>query len=147
MAARRPTVVSHEQSLEHSLATERAVLAELVTALESEYALARGEPTLEDLELAHRERRRIALRLLECRQRRQGFGARESGADPDLWNALRQDAMRCRDLNERVGALVVARLHHLSGLLTVLGATQRSLNYAADAQLDRRARPTLTARA
>jgi flagellar biosynthesis/type III secretory pathway chaperone len=139
--------VSHAASFKDSIAAELAVMAELAAVLESEYALTRGEPTLEELELAHRERRRLSLRLLDCRQRRLDFEALQSAADADLWNALRQAAIRCRDLNERVGALVAARLHHLNGLLTVLGGTQRSLNYAADARIDRRAHPTLTARA
>lgn len=146
MASCGDSAVSDGLSFKESLAAERAVMAELATALEVEYALARGEPTLEELELASRQRRRLSLRLLECRQRRQGFDPRDPGTAADLWRELLQEATRCRDLNERVGALVAARLHQLSGLLTVLGGTQRALRYAADAQIDRRPRPSLTAR-
>ena len=146
MAARSGFAVTDGAAFKDYLATERVVMAELAAALESEYALARGEPTLEELELACRQRRRLSLRLLECRQRRRDFDPQQPGAAADLWRALQADARHCRALNERVGALVAARLHQLSGLLSVLGGPQNALRYAADAQVDRRPQSTLTAR-
>lgn len=121
--------------LAECLAAERTVLAELAESLNDDLALVRESPTVERLEAACERRHRIAHRLLELRERRRGANPTSSNDTEQLWIDLKLEAQRCRDLNERVGAFVAARIHTVGGMLGALDGGRRALRYDANARV------------
>ena len=129
-------VAEHMRDL---LGQESVLLSELEALLEQESAALRADD-LEDIEHAGRERQRCvdALmsidteRRLACRMMGLGEDSRQfeqlldqcdhTGALKSRWHAGLEIAARCKDRNERNGAVVAAKLRRVEALLmTVRG--------------------------
>lgn len=125
------------ESLEKLIAAEADALARLEQVLESEH----GVISTNDIDALERtgdarqacftelariqDERHSLCRMLDVAQDAQGLERLLSWCDPSLslqrrWAACADTAQRCRDWNEKNGALVAARLQRVEGMLNVL---------------------------
>jgi flagellar biosynthesis/type III secretory pathway chaperone len=132
--------------LSRLLDEESTTLRDLVALLEREHELLVANRSAEALEDACEARQICMGTLLRVQDERRGLlrllGQSDSSAaldelltrcDPggDLktrWAATLADARRCRDLNDRNGALVNARMRRVEGLLNVLTGERATPN-------------------
>jgi flagella synthesis protein FlgN len=122
---------------------ERARLGELESLLASEHEILATQSSVEALESACAARQDCMGRLLRIQDERRallaaaGHGADAaaiatfldrhdpSGAVRAAWGECAELAQRCRDLNDRNGALVGARMRRVEGMLGVLTGQSR----------------------
>ena len=125
------------EALASLLATEVSTLAELAVLLEREHGLLAAND-VDTLETVMAERQITVGKLLQAEEERRqlcrshGRGTDAAGVhqlmgwcDPrgtlkSQWAECAVGAARCRDLNDRNGALVIARMKRVETLLTVL---------------------------
>ncbi len=126
------------------MSEEAATLQELETLLSREHQILQQNQHAEALEdacaarqicmgtlLRIQEERRGLLRALGLRNEPQGIGALLDYCDADTalrsrWAAVAGAAQRCRDLNDRNGALVQSRIRRVEGMLEILTGSPRS---------------------
>jgi flagella synthesis protein FlgN len=125
------------EALASILSTEAAALAELAGLLEREHSLLE-ENDVDTLERVMEERQESVGRLLRAEDERKNL-CRMHGREPDAvgsgqlmawcdprgtlrsqWAACANGAARCRELNDRNGALVMARMKRVETLLGAL---------------------------
>jgi flagellar biosynthesis/type III secretory pathway chaperone len=135
------------EALASILATEVAQLAELASLLEREHEVLVAND-IEALEALMAQRGMATSRLLDAEEERRnlcrmhGRGVDGAGVmqlmvwcDPRgtlkaRWEECAQGATRCRELNDRNGALVMARMKRVETLLTTLtGQAQEAPTY------------------
>lgn len=135
------------EALASILATETAALTELAGLLEREYSLLEAND-VDTLERVMEERQESVGRLLRTEDERKtlcrmhGREADAAGSeqlmtwcDPrgtlrSAWAQCASGAARCRELNDRNGALVMARMKRVETLLNVLtGNSQEAPTY------------------
>jgi flagellar biosynthesis/type III secretory pathway chaperone len=146
---------------------ESKTLAELAVLLEHEHDLLARSGSVEALEdacearqicmgtlLRIQDERRGLLRLLGLPDAPASFDALLAGCDADgtlrrRWTATLDQARLCRELNDRNGALVSAKMRRVQGLLHVLtGQPAAPSLYEAQGRVARnRIEPTLSTRA
>lgn len=143
------------QHFEQLLKDESGNLEKLEKLLSQEHELL-GSSDVEALDRAGNARQACIAELLRIEDERRsmcrmlGFPADLSGlqrllqwCDPTnglypRWTACMQQASRCRQLNERNGALVTAKLKRVEGLLGVLtGRDRNTPTYSAQGNLAR----------
>jgi flagellar biosynthesis/type III secretory pathway chaperone len=150
--------------VERLMNEEARTLAELETLLAREHQILLQSRQVEALEdacaarqicmgtlLRIQEERRALLRLLGLRAEPQGVGAllEYCGADAALhssWARIADVATRCRELNDRNGALVQSRIRRVEGLLGILTSeAPRTRVYDRDGAVPMAAAPRLIA--
>ena len=134
-------------ALESLLSTEVATLTELAGLLDREHRLLVAND-VENLEIAMEQRQLSVGTLLRAEEERRdlcrmhgrgidaaGVGQLMAWCDPRgtlkaRWEECAQGAARCRELNDRNGALVMARMKRVESMLTVLtGQPQEAPSY------------------
>lgn len=127
---------------------ERTRLGELETLLAAEHEILAAQTSVEALEAACASRQECMGRLLRIQDERRALLAAAghaadassiaafldahdpSGAVREAWGDCAELAQRCRDLNDRNGALVGARMRRVEGMLGVLtGQTRETQVY------------------
>ncbi len=140
-------VTACREALASLLSIEVTSLAELATLLDREHGLLVAND-VETLETVMAERQLAVGRLLSAEEERRdlcrmhGRGVDAAGihklmawCDPHgtlkaRWEECAKGAARCRELNDRNGALVMARMRRVESLLTVLtGQPQNAPTY------------------
>lgn len=128
------------EALASILSTEAAALTELAGLLEREHSLLEAND-VDSLERVMEERQETVGRLLRAEDERKNL-CRMHGRDPDAvgseqlmawcdprgtlrsqWAKCADGAARCRELNDRNGALVMARMKRVETLLGALTGT------------------------
>lgn len=150
--------------VERLMSEEARTLEELEALLTREHQILLQSRQVEALEdacaarqicmgtlLRIQEERRALLRLLGLRAEPQGVGALLDycGADAALrsnWGRIADVATRCRELNDRNGALVQSRIRRVEGLLGILTSdAPRTRVYDRDGAVPVAAGPRLLA--
>lgn len=146
---------------------ESATLAELAELLEREHAVLAKNGSIDELEEACEARQICMGTLLRIEDERRGilrlFGLPDAPSSLDAllgncdadgslrrrWTATLDQARRCRELNDRNGALVGARMRRIEGLLDVLtGQRSAPMLYGPRGRMARdRLDPALSTRA
>lgn len=135
-------VSSCREALASILSTEISALTELAGLLDREHALLVAND-VETLEVVMEERQASVGRLMRAEEERRTL-CRMHGREPDAagieqlmawcdprgtlktnWAECAKGAARCRELNDRNGALVVARMKRVETLLNVLTGEPR----------------------
>jgi flagellar biosynthesis protein FlgN len=139
--------VACREALASILSTEVAALTELAGLLDREHSLLAAND-VDTLERVMEERQETVGRLLRAEDERKNL-CRMHGREPDAvgseqlmawcdphgtlrpqWAQCASGAARCRELNDRNGALVVARMKRVETLLGVLtGNAQETPTY------------------
>ncbi|MEJ1961967.1 MAG: flagellar protein FlgN [Gammaproteobacteria bacterium] len=140
-------VTTCREALASLLSTEVSSLAELATLLDREHELLVAND-VDTLEAVMAERQLSVGRLLRAEEERRdlcrmhgravdaaGIQQLMAWCDPNgtlkpRWEECAKGATRCRELNDRNGALVMARMRRVESLLTVLtGQPQNAPTY------------------
>ncbi len=135
-----PTQV--REKLGNLIKDENVALTELSTLLDREHGFLEANDVT-SLESATRERQRCVARIFRVDEERRAL-CRDMGRDVDLkgledllrwcdprglladsWAQCSEAAARCRNLNDRNGALVAARLKHVQARLGTLISSRR----------------------
>lgn len=146
----KPDTKSCREQVAALLRDEERHLTRLANLLEQEFAAvksnnldeldsrgaARAEATGQLLRI--QDERRGMLRLLQYQDSNEGLEQLLAWCDPTrslapLWRHCADLATQCRELNERNGLLVNARLRRIEGMLDVITQRPRSATYGPNA--------------